>query len=295
MKKCGYIAIVGRSNVGKSTFLNYITGHKLSITSRKPQTTRHQIKGIKIKNSVQYIYVDTPGFHRGQKVINRFMNKEAQNIIYDVNIILFFTEARKWNSTDDWVLNKLAKANKPVILVINKVDTLKKVCGNDHFKVMASQKYEFSSVFLISSKHGHNISSLESKISEYLPQTDHFLFDVDQITDRPKIFTISEIIREKLIRSVGEEVPYQVTVVINDYKIRKEKKLVEIYATIFVEQKGQKIMIIGGNGLKIKTIGIESRKDIELFLGSKVFLQLWVKVKENWSDNSHVLKSLGYN
>ncbi len=295
MKKCGYIAIIGRPNVGKSTLLNHILRYKVSITSRKPQTTRHQITGIKTENNIQYIYVDTPGLHQDEpKAINRFMNKEAGSVIQDVDVILFVVEVGKWTSTDAWVLEKIAQAKVPVILVVNKVDQLKKRHDALVFEKEILEKYHFAASFLISAKQGHYIDKLESKIAEYLPQSDYFFFGTDQVTDRTERFIIAEIIREKLMRTMGQEVPYQLTVEIDKCKFDEGKNLMEIHATILVERKGQKAMIIGSKGSKLKKIGTDARKDMESMLDRKVFLQLWVKVKENWSDDERALRSLGY-
>ncbi|MBK2124916.1 GTPase Era [Fangia hongkongensis] len=295
MKKCGYIAIIGRPNVGKSTLLNHILRYKVSITSRKPQTTRHQITGIKTENNIQYIYVDTPGLHQDEpKAINRFMNKEAGSVIQDVDVILFVVEVGKWTSTDAWVLEKIAQAKVPVILVVNKVDQLKKRHDALVFEKEILEKYHFAASFLISAKQGHYIDKLESKIAEYLPQSDYFFFGTDQVTDRTERFIIAEIIREKLMRTMGQEVPYQLTVEIDKCKFDEGKNLMEIHATILVERKGQKAMIIGSKGSKLKKIGTDARQDMESMLDRKVFLQLWVKVKENWSDDERALRSLGY-
>jgi GTP-binding protein Era len=295
MKKCGYVAIIGRPNVGKSTLLNHILKYKLSITSRKPQTTRHQITGIKTIKDTQFIYVDTPGLHQDEpRAINRMMNKQASSVINDVDVILFVVEVGKWTTAEDWILQKLESVKMPVILAINKVDQL-----NDRHAAMAFereiiQKHDFAATFMVSAKQGHLINELEAKIETCLPQSEHFFYAEDQITDRSERFMMAEIIREKLMRTLGQEVPYQLTVEINKCKLDESKQIMDVYATILVERSGQKAMVIGEKGQKLKKIGSEARHDMEFMLGKKVFLQLWVKVKEGWSDDDRALKSLGY-
>ncbi|WP_119343363.1 GTPase Era [Facilibium subflavum] len=295
MKKCGYIAIVGRPNVGKSTLLNHILHYKVSITSRKPQTTRHQITGIKTEDQTQFIYVDTPGLHQDEpRAINRFMNKEASSVLMDVDVVLFVVEDGKWTTGEDWILEKIKKVNVPVILVINKVDQLYHKHTTKAFADEVSAKYNFADVFLISAKQGHHIKALEDRIAGVLPQSEHFFFDQDQITDRTERFMIAEIIREKLMRTLGQEVPYQLTVEIEHCKYNEQKDLFDVHAAILVERQGQKAMVIGAKGQKLKKIGTDARIDIQKMLGKKVFLQLWVKVKEGWSDDDRALRSLGY-
>ena len=296
MKKCGYVAIIGRPNVGKSTLLNHILKYKISITSRKPQTTRHQITGIKTLKETQFIYVDTPGLHQDEpRAINRMMNKQASSVINDVDVVLFVVEVGKWTTAETWILQKLEHIKTPIILVVNKVDQLNSRHEAAEFEKEIKQKYHFAASFIISAKQGHLITELEAKIEEYLPDSEHFFYAEDQITDRTERFMMAEIVREKLMRTLGQEVPYQLTVEINKCKLDEAKQLMEIYATIFVERTGQKAMVIGAQGQKLKKIGSEARKDMEFMLGKKVFLQLWVKVKEGWSDDDRALKSLGYN
>ena len=295
MKKCGYIAIIGRPNVGKSTLLNHILKYKISITSRKPQTTRHQIKGIKTFENKQFIYVDTPGLHQDEpRIINRMMNKQASSVINDVDIILFVVELSKWTTAEEWILKKIELVKVPVILVINKVDQLNNRQEAVDFTDEIKQKYSFAESFLVSAKQGHLITELESKIGSCLPESEHFFYAEDQITDRTERFMMGEIIREKLMRTLGQEVPYELTVEINKSKFDEPRQIMEVYATILVDRSGQKAMVIGAKGQKLKKIGSEARKDMEYMLGKKVFLQLWVKVKEGWSDDDRALKSLGY-
>ncbi len=290
--KCGYVAIIGRPNMGKSTLLNHMLGLKLSITSRKPQTTRHQILGVKTVDQGQFIFVDTPGIHGGgNKAINRYMNRAASSVIHDVDVILFLVQALKWTEEDQLVLNKLEQVDVPVVLIINKVDKV-----NDKEKLLPflseiSQKFNFANVLPISAKQGDNVQQLEDYLLTMLPVAPAF-FKNDEYTDRSTRFLTAEIIREKLVRELGNELPYQTTVQIESYK--DEAKLTRINALILVETKGQKIIVIGDKGARLKSIGTKARKDIENLIDRKVFLQLWVKVKSGWSDSEASLRSLGY-
>ena len=290
--KCGYIAIIGRPNMGKSTLLNRILEVKLSITSRKPQTTRHQILGVKTTSEGQFIYVDTPGIHSGgKKAINRYMNKAASSVIHDVDVILFLVQALKWTEEDQLVLDKLQHVQAPVLLVVNKVD---KLADRDQllpFLQELSARYSFSNIIPISAKKGDNVAELEQEVLKLLPASPPF-FEDDQYTDRSVRFLVAEIIREKLVRELGKELPYQTTVEIERFK--EGENITEINAMILVETKGQKVIVIGNKGARLKKIGTQARKDIEKLLGQKVFLQLWVKIKSGWSDNESALRSLGY-
>lgn len=292
MFKCGYIAIIGRPNVGKSTLLNHILGIKLSITSRKPQTTRHQILGVKTTPQGQFIYVDTPGMHSGgKKAINRYMNKAASSVIHDVDVLLFLVQALKWTDEDQMVLDKLGNVDMPVILVVNKVD---QVADKDQllpFLQEVSAKRQFHDIIPLSALKGDNIDTLEKSILSKLPEHEA-IFPEDEYTDRSVRFLAAEIIREKLVRELGQELPYQTTVEIESYQDKPE--ITEIHAVILVEAKGQKAIIIGNKGTRLKNIGTKARKDMEKMLERKVFLQLWVKVKAGWSDNEQALRSLGY-
>ena len=290
--KCGYIAIIGRPNVGKSTLLNHILGVKLSITSRKPQTTRHQILGVKTTEQGQFIYVDTPGIHSGgKKAINRYMNKAASSVIHDVDVVLFLIQALKWTEEDQMVLDKLASVEVPVILVVNKVDTLVDKEQLLPFLQQVDCKRNFHKVIPLSALKGDNLDTLEQCILAELPENPP-VFPEDEYTDRSVRFLAAEIIREKLVRELGQELPYQTTVEIESYK--DKENITEIHAVILVEAKGQKAIIIGNKGTRLKNIGTKARKDMEKLLGKKVFLQLWVKVKAGWSDNEQALRSLGY-
>ncbi len=290
--RCGFVAIVGRPNVGKSTLLNHLLGQKLSITSRKPQTTRHKIVGIVTENNVQAIYVDTPGMHKREpRAINRLMNQAAQSALKDVDLILFVVDGLKWTPDDELVLEKLAKVDTPVILVVNKVDTLTDKAVLLPYLETLNQKRHFSEVIPLSALRGHNLSTLHDIVGRYLPYAPP-MYAEDQITDRSQRFLAAEMIREKIMRQMGDEVPYDLMVQIDQFKI--EGRLYRIDATILVERDGQKAIVIGEGGQKLKTIGQAARLDMEKLFDSKVMLTLWVKVKGGWSDDERALKSLGY-
>lgn len=302
--RSGFVAIVGRPNVGKSTLMNHLLGQKLSITSRKPQTTRHKIIGIDTRDNVQAVYVDTPGMHKKEvRAINKMMNRAASSALRDVNLVLFVIDANKWTQNDELVLEKLRHAEMPVILVINKIDTL------DHHRealplIEARQGLmNFAEIVPVSALRGANLDHLRDTIARYLPFSPP-LYAVDQITDRSERFLASEIIREKIMRQLGEELPYDLTVQIESFKTEEpavnpktgqlKPACTYIDATIFVERQGQKIIVIGDKGKKLKQIGMDARADMEKLFEQKIMLTLWVKVKGGWSDDERALKSLGY-
>jgi GTP-binding protein Era len=289
---CGTIAIVGRPNVGKSTLLNRLIGQKLSITSRKPQTTRHRILGIKTTASAQLIYVDTPGVHRdGTRAMNRYMNRAALTAIHDVDAIVFVTEGLQFTDEDQFVLDQLRDAQAPVLLVINKVDEIaEKERLLPHLQHMAAKR-EFADIFPLSARKGDNVEALERKLVALLPEAEA-VFPEDQLTDRNERFLAAEFIREKLMRALGQEVPYALTVEIEQFK--QEGRLRRIAAVIWVEREGQKRIVIGKSGEMLKNVGKQAREDMEKLFGGKVFLELWVKVREGWSDDDRALRSLGY-
>lgn len=290
--RCGYIAIVGRPNVGKSTLLNHILGQKLSITSRKPQTTRHQVLGIKTEGDIQAIYVDTPGLHlRDEKAINRYMNRAASAALADVDLALFVVDRDRWTDEDDLVLEKLRHAECPVVLVVNKIDRLADKAELLPLIESFSTRFEFADIVPVSALRGHNRDDLETLIHGYLPEGIH-LFPEDQITNRSERFLAAELVREKIMRQLGEEVPYAMTVEIEEFKA--SPRLIEISALILVERQGQKKILIGEGGSRLRQIGTEARKDMEKAFDSKVMLRLWVKVKSGWSDDERALRSLGY-
>lgn len=290
--RSGYVAIVGRPNVGKSTLLNAIVGQKLSITADKPQTTRHQILGVKTTDHLQVVYVDTPGIHSGgKKAINRYMNKAATSITEDVDVIVFIVQALKWTDEDQVVLNKLKQTKLPLILAINKIDWVSDKERLLPYLQEVQGKHEFSEIIPLSALKGSNVDELEALIEKYLPEGMPFFPD-DQLTDRSVRFLSAEIIREKLVRELGEELPYQTTVEIESFKEAPE--IVRIHATVLVETKGQKSIVIGKKGERLKSISTSARIDIEKLLDSKVFLRIWVKVRKGWSDDEQALLSLGY-
>ncbi|WP_434358596.1 GTPase Era [Parasalinivibrio latis] len=291
---CGFIAIVGRPNVGKSTLLNRLVGQKLSITSRKPQTTRHRIMGVDTRDGYQAVYVDTPGLHIEEKrAINRLMNRAATSSLTDVNLVLFLVDGTRWTEDDEMVLNKLRKAELPTVLLVNKVDNVREKAELfPHLKDL-SDKMDFIDVVPVSAKHGTNIDVVEKLVRQYLPESDYF-FPEEYVTDRSQRFMASEIIREKLMRFTGEELPYSVTVEIERFDYNPETDGFHINGLILVERNGQKKMVIGKGGEKIKTIGREARLDMEELFERKVYLELWVKVKSGWADDERALRSLGY-
>lgn len=292
-KRCGYVAIVGRPNVGKSTLLNHLLGQKLSITSRKPQTTRHNLLGIRTEGDVQAIFVDTPGIHQGQdKALNRYMNRSASTALKDVDLILFVVDGLTWTSEDQWVADQLAHSNSPVVIVVNKIDLLAdKQQLLPHLEGLAA-RLKCQDLIPISALRNNNLDRLNQLIETHLPEGD-FFFPEDQITDRSSRFLAAEIVREKITRQLGDELPYQMTVEIEEFSF--EKSTLHISALILVERKGQKKILIGEKGERIKLIGQEARVDMETLFGSKVMLNLWVKIKSGWSDDERALRSLGYN
>ncbi len=293
--QCGYVALIGRPNVGKSTLLNHILQQKISITSRKPQTTRHQIVGIKTTEAVQIVFVDTPGQHSsGKKAINRYMNKVAIQTLSDVDVIVLLTDRLKWTEQDELVIKRLVNAQEhrkvPIIVALNKIDRLDdKSLLLPHIEFIRQQLD--CEIVPLSALKGDNLQTLEQCIVKNLPAA-AFLYPDDQVTDRSTRFLVAEIIREKIIRQLGDEVPYASTVEIEMYSVKG--KTAHIAALIWVEREGQKPIIIGDKGARLKLIGSESRKEIEQLIDSKVMLKLWVKVRSNWSDNDKTLISLGY-
>lgn len=290
---CGFIAIVGRPNVGKSTLLNTLLGQKISITSRKAQTTRHRILGIHTEGAYQAIYVDTPGLHiEERRAINRLMNRAASSSISEVGLIIFVTEGTHWTADDEMVLNKLRQQTTPVILAVNKVDNITdKNILLPHLQFLSAQ-LDFLDIVPISAQTGTNVPAIAEIVRKHLPCSEHH-FSEDYLTDRSQRFMAAEIIREKLMRFLGEELPYSVTVEIEQFIIN-ERGGYDINGLILVERDGQKKMVIGNKGSKIKTIGIEARREMTALFDCKVHLELWVKVKAGWADSERALKSLGY-
>lgn len=292
--RCGYVAIVGRPNVGKSTLLNHMLGQKISITSRKPQTTRHRVLGIKTEDHVQAIFVDTPGIHRtaeSDKAINRYMNRAASTAIKDVDLLIFVVDRSKWTDSDEWVLEQVKRTSCPVILVINKVDILEDKSTLLPWIKQIEAKMDFAEIIPLSALQGANLDRLEHCINERLPEDD-WLFEEDQITDRSSRFMAAEMVREKIMRQLGDELPYEITVEIEEFV--DSGKSLHISALILVEREGQKRIVIGDKGSRLKLIGQEARIDMEDMFERKVMLKLWVKVKSGWSDDERALRSLGY-
>ena len=290
--KSGYVAIVGRPNVGKSTLLNSILGQKISITSRKPQTTRHNILGIYTAESVQMMFLDTPGQHLNTpRAINRYMNRAASSALSDVDVVVFVVDRLKWNEEDEMVLKRVRHSGKPCIVAINKIDRL--VDADlllPHIQELSSE-LDHAEFVPLSALKKNNVERLLQQVEAKLPAGEPF-FDEDQVTDRSMRFMAAEIIREKIMRQLGEEVPYASTVEIEKYQMRGN--LTHIHALVLVEREGQKSILIGDKGSRLKQIGTEARKDIETLCGTKVMLELWVKVKSGWSDDDRALQSLGY-
>lgn len=293
MKQCGLIAIVGRPNVGKSTLLNSLLGQKISITSKKPQTTRHRILGILTEEHRQAVLVDTPGLHTDEKrAINRLMNRAASSSIAEVELIVFLVEGTHWTTDDELVLSKIKKSGAPCVLVVNKIDNVQnKEDLLPHLQKLGA-KYDFQNIIPISATKGDNVNKIHDLCMDSLPEGD-FWFPEDYITDRSSRFMASEIVREKLIRFTGDELPYSTTVEIEQFKL-DEKGVYHINALILVERETQKRMVIGNKGARLKTIGQEARRDMEALFGQQVFLETWVKVKSGWADDERALRSLGY-
>ncbi|MCW9025584.1 MAG: GTPase Era [Gammaproteobacteria bacterium] len=290
--RCGYVALIGRPNVGKSTLLNRLLGQKLSITSRKPQTTRQHLLGIKTTDNEQIVYVDTPGIHEdARRAINRYMNRAAISALESVHVIVFLIEAMRWTSEDEAVLKRLIQADAPVILAINKVDKITEKNKLLPFLQEISAKMDFAHIIPVSAKRDTNLTELEQQVRELLEVSEPY-FAEDQITDRSQRYLASEIVREKLMRHLGQELPYDLTVEIEQFK--EEKGRYHINALIWVERPNQKPIVIGEKGGLLKMVGEQARKDMEKLFDRKVYLELWVKVKEGWADDERALQSLGY-
>jgi GTP-binding protein Era len=289
--RCGYIAIVGRPNVGKSTLMNALIGAKVSITSRKAQTTRHRITGIQTVSDAQFIYVDTPGFQtRHSNALNKTLNKTVTNTLDSSDVILYVVEAGTFGPADQQVVDLLPK-NVPVILVINKSDRTKDKAVLLPFAQTVASKFDFAAVVPVSAKLRFQLDGLQNEIKRFLPENEP-IFGEDDITDRSEKFLASEIVREKLFRFVGDELPYTSTVLIE--KFEQEGNLRRIFAAILVERDGHKSMIIGNKGARLKEVSTQSRLDMEKLFGGPVYLEIWVKVKSGWADNEAGLRAYGY-
>jgi GTP-binding protein Era len=290
--KCGFVALIGRPNVGKSTLMNHMLKQKISITSRKPQTTRHRILGINTTEAGQVIYMDTPGMHNSDKrALNRYLNRTADTTLLGVDAVVWLIDGLSWHEYDEVIFKKLEQAGLPVILAVNKVDKVKDKDEILAFFAEARHRFPFQHMVPISALKGINLEQLERCIMELLPEGG-LIYPEDQITDRPERFLCAEIIREKLTRRLGDELPYALTVEVERYEEHAE--ISKIYAIIWVERLTQKNIVIGRQGELLKKIGTDARHDIEKLIGQKVYLQLWVKVKKGWSDNERALQSLGF-
>jgi len=290
---CGFVALIGRPNVGKSTLMNHLLKQKISITSRKPQTTRHRILGINTTEAGQAIYMDTPGMHNSEKrALNRYLNRTAETTLLGVDVIVWLIDGLSWHEYDEVIFKKLEQAGLPVILAVNKVDKVKDKDAILTFFAEARHRFPFEHLIPISALKRTNLDQLESLIMTLLPTSD-LIYPEDQITDRPERFLAAEIIREKLTRRLGDELPYALTVEIERYE--ELPGITKIYAIIWIERLTQKNIVIGKEGEMLKKVGTDARFDIEKLIGQKVYLQLWVKVKKNWSDNERAMQSLGFN
>jgi len=290
---CGFVALIGRPNVGKSTLMNHLLKQKISITSRKPQTTRHRILGINTTEAGQAIYMDTPGMHNSEKrALNRYLNRTAETTLLGVDVIVWLIDGLSWHEYDEVIFKKLEQAGLPVILAVNKVDKVKDKDAILSFFAAAQHRFPFAHLVPISALKRTNLDQLEGLIMKLLPAGD-LIYPEDQITDRPERFLAAEIVREKLTRRLGDELPYALTVEIERYE--ELPGITKIYAIIWVERLSQKNIVIGTQGEMLKKVGTDARFDIEKLIGQKVYLQLWVKVKKNWSDNERAMQSLGFN
>jgi len=289
--RAGYIAIIGRPNVGKSTLLNYILGQKLAITSRKPQTTRQNLLGIYTKAQAQCIFVDTPGLHIGaDKALNQLMNKSARLAAEFVDIVIHISDARRWTNDDDYALKLLAHLPCPVIAVVNKWDSLAdKNTMIPKIETLA-KRYHYQEIIPISALKKHNIEYLLDTLITYLPVAEA-IFPNDQLTTASTRFLAAEIVREKLFKALHQEIPY--SIMVSTDKLTEYGDHTEIFVTIFIEHASQKAIVIGKGGQTIKMIGIQARKVLEKLLGQRVNLKTWVKIKDNWSDSAKSLQQLG--
>jgi len=290
--RCGYVALVGRPNVGKSTLMNRILGQKLSIVTAKPQTTRQRIAGIKTTQQGQVIYIDTPGIHlAAQSALNRYMNRIAQASFHEVDLILFLIEAGRWTKQDEHVARSLKSVSAPVLLVVNKIDLIPEKSRLLQFLEKEVKTDRFSEVFLIAAKSGNGVGVLEDKVMQSLPFSRPF-YDEDQFTDRSERFLAAELIREQLMLRLHQELPYSLTVEIEEFK--REDRLLRIGAIVWVERKGQKQIVIGKGGDVLKFVGTQARHALQELFDEKIFLRLWVKVSHDWSDNERALRQFGY-
>lgn len=290
--KVGYVALIGRPNAGKSTLLNHLIGQKICITSRRPQTTRHRIHGIKTTASSQAVFVDTPGIHAEQKrAMNRYLNKTASSALMGVDVIVWVVDQWKWQQENEVILDQLRNTKCPVILAVNKIDQCEDKETLLPFIETAAKQFAFAAIVPIAALKNINLDRLEETIVALLPEGEP-IYPEDQVTDRSERFFAAEMIREKLIRSLGQEVPHAITVQIEQFK--EEKDITRIHAVIWVEREGQKAIVIGKQGEVLKKVGQRAREEMEKMFNRKIYLNLWVKVRKGWSDDEKALQSLGY-
>jgi len=290
-QRCGYVAIVGKPNVGKSTLLNALVGQKVSITSRKAQTTRHRITGLRTVGATQFVFVDTPGFQtRHGNALNRSLNKTVLGAVADVDVIVFVVEAGHFNLADAKVLD-LLPSKVPVLLVANKLDTVHRRSELAPWLRSMQERHPFTEFVPMSAKNTKDIQRFYGIVEKYLPEQP-WMYDADELTDRSERFMAAEMVREKLFRLTGDELPYTSTVIID--KFEEDGRLKRIAATIVVERDGHKGMVIGEGGEKLKRIGTEARQELEKLWDCKVFLELWVKVRSGWADDEARVRSFGY-
>ncbi|KOP83486.1 GTPase Era [Cytobacillus solani] len=291
--KSGFISIIGRPNVGKSTFLNRVIGQKIAIMSDKPQTTRNKVQGVLTTDDAQFIFIDTPGIHKPKHKLGDFMMKVAQNTLKEVDVILFMVNAEEgYGRGEEFILEKFQSVRTPIFLVINKID---KIHPDKLMNLIESykEKYEFSEIIPISALEGNNVETLLEQIKTYLPEGPQY-YPADQVTDHPERFIVSELIREKALHLTREEIPHSLAVLIDKMERREDKDVVHVMATIIVERDSQKGIVIGKQGKMLKEIGQRARMDIENLLGSKVFLELWVKVQKDWRNKMSQLRDFGF-
>ncbi|MFC3039092.1 GTPase Era [Virgibacillus xinjiangensis] len=290
--KSGFISIIGRPNVGKSTFMNKVIGQKIAIMSDKPQTTRNKIQGVLTEKDAQMVFIDTPGIHKPKHRLGDFMVKVAEDTLNEVDAILFMINAQEgYGRGDQYIIDRLQQVNRPVFLVINKIDLIH---PDDLFAMIAEYKerYDFKEIIPISALEGNNVDRLLEVVKGYLPEGPQY-YPEDQVTDHPERFVISELIREKVLHLTKEEIPHSIAVVIENIEERESEKVL-IQATVVTERKSQKGILIGKQGSMLKKIGQDARKDIEALLGSKVYLELWVKVKKDWRNRQNQLHEYGF-
>ncbi len=290
--RCGFVGLVGRPNVGKSTLLNQLIGMKVSIVSRRPQTTRNRILGVATRGHAQFVYLDTPGVHGGGKrALNRYLNRSASAALRDADVLVMVVEPGRWQDDDDRVLQQVRATGRPVIAAVNKIDRLRRREELLPYMETLAGHQVFDEIVPLSATRGENVDTLQDVLEGYLPESG-FLFPDDQVTDRSERFLVAELVREQLMRTLGQEVPYSTSVSVEAFE--EGDALTRIAAVIWVERDGQKAIVIGAGGKQLKAIGQSARQQVERLLGVQAHLELWVKVREGWADDERALKSLGY-